>query len=83
VETSLQYLKEDPAFASKESRLDLLGRVKDLPGQPITTVKSTGWPSFALQALSEESIWEGFTAIRFVRESANGCAISQDLLLTA
>lgn len=67
-EMSLQYLKENPAFASEESRLDLLRRIKSLPGTAITTTKSTGWPSVALKDLSDEVIWQGITEIvRFVK----------------
>jgi hypothetical protein len=63
VETSLQYLKDSPAFESEDSRLDLLNRIKALPGQVITTVKTTGWPAVLLQALSEDSVWQEFTKI--------------------
>jgi hypothetical protein len=61
LETSLQYLKDSPAFESEEARLDLLNRIKSLPGQTITTVKTTGWPAVPLQALGEDSVWQGMT----------------------
>jgi hypothetical protein len=62
IETALQYLKNDPAFASEEARSNLLAKLKALPG--MTNInKSTGWPSMPLQALSEGAVWAGFTAI--------------------
>ncbi|MDX9998050.1 MAG: hypothetical protein RBS50_08825 [Phenylobacterium sp.] len=63
VETSLQYLKENPAFASEEARLALLDRIKSLPDQKIATTRSTGWPAVPLQDLAREEVWNGFTAI--------------------
>lgn len=63
VETSLQYLKEDPAFASEEARTELLQRIKALPGQTITTTRSTGWPAFPLESLSDPAVWTGFTQV--------------------
>jgi hypothetical protein len=68
-ETSLQYLKDTPAFRSEENRLELLNQLKGLPGQTITTAKTTGWPAVALEALSDDSVWEGLTGIaRYVRD---------------
>jgi hypothetical protein len=63
VETALQYLKDNPAFAAEEVRLDLLAKLKALPGVSITTVKSTGWPGVLLIDLSNPAVWAGFTAI--------------------
>lgn len=63
IETSLQYLKDDPAFAAEDSRLELLSRLKGLPGVSIATEKATGWPSVPLADLSNEAIWHGFTTI--------------------
>jgi hypothetical protein len=63
VETALQYLKENPAFAAEEVRLDLLAKLKALPGVNITTAKSTGWPGVPLTDLSKPAVWSGFTAI--------------------
>lgn len=63
VETSLQYLKENPAFASEEARLDLLQRIKALPGQTIATTKTTGWPAVPLQDLARDDVWAAFTAV--------------------
>lgn len=63
LETALQYLKANPAFESEESRLDLLNRIKGLPGLKITTTKTTGWPSVPLQTLSDEAVWDGITTI--------------------
>ncbi len=69
METSLQYLKDSPAFESEGARLSLLNRIKSLPGQTITTVKTTGWPAVPLEALSDDSVWEGITKIaRYVKE---------------
>ena len=62
IDTALQFLKNDPAFASEEARLNLLAKLKALPG--MTNInKSTGWPSMPLEALSEDAVWAGFTAI--------------------
>jgi hypothetical protein len=62
IDTALQFLKNDPAFASEEVRLNLLAKLKALPG--MTNInKSTGWPSMPLEALSEHAVWAGFTAI--------------------
>jgi hypothetical protein len=63
VETSLQYLKENPAFASDEARAALLARLKALPRQSISTTKLTGWPAVSLADLLQEDVWSGFTAI--------------------
>ncbi|MGA0601519.1 hypothetical protein ACO2Q3_12520 [Caulobacter sp. KR2-114] len=63
VETSLQYLKENPAFASDAQRLELLERIRALPGVSISTTKATGWPAIPLADLSQAAIWDGFTAI--------------------
>jgi hypothetical protein len=63
LETSLQYLKDSPAFASEEARLDLLNRIKSLPGQTITTTKTTGWPAIPLEALNDGAVLEGITRI--------------------
>lgn len=63
VETALQYLKDNPAFAAEDIRLDLLAKFKALPGVGITTSKSTGWPGVPLTDLSNPAVWAGFTAI--------------------
>lgn len=63
VETALQYLKDNPAFAPEEIRLGLLAKLKELPGVNITTTKSTGWPGVPLAALSHEAVWAGFIAV--------------------
>jgi hypothetical protein len=63
IETALQYLKNDPAFASEESRLNILHKLKALPGISIDTNKSTGWPALPLEALSRDAVWAGFTAV--------------------
>jgi hypothetical protein len=69
LETALQYLKDNPAFESEDARLDLLNRIKALPGQTITTTKTTGWPAVPLEALDESPVWEGVTAFaRRVKE---------------
>jgi len=62
IDTALQFMKNDPAFASEEARLNLLAKLKALPG--MTNInKSTGWPSMPLEALSKDAVWSGFTAI--------------------
>ncbi len=62
IDTALQFMKNDPAFASEEARLNLLAKLKTLPG--MTNInKSTGWPSIPLEALSKDAVWSGFTAI--------------------
>lgn len=63
VETALQYLKDNPAFAAEEIRLQLLAQLKALPAVNITTTKSTGWPGVPLVDLSRDDVWSGFTAI--------------------
>jgi hypothetical protein len=63
IEIALQYLKNDPAFASEESRLNILYKLKALPGISIDTTKSTGWPAVPLDLLSQDAVWAGFTAI--------------------
>ncbi|WP_374576433.1 hypothetical protein [Phenylobacterium sp.] len=63
VETALQYLQDNPAFATEEVRLDLLAKLKALPGVNITTTKSTGWPGVPLVDLSRDAVWAGFAAI--------------------
>jgi hypothetical protein len=63
LETSLQYLKETPAFQSEETRLALLARIKALPGQSITTTKATGWPAVPLTELSKPAVWSGLQDI--------------------
>ena len=63
LETSLQYLKECPAFADDASRLDILDRLKALPGLQITTTKATGWPAIPLADLERPEVWEGFKGI--------------------
>jgi hypothetical protein len=60
VETSQQYLKNDPAFAEDESRQALLGRLKALPGVNITTTKLNGWPATPLDQLGRTEVWKGF-----------------------
>ena len=62
-ETALRYLQDNPAFASDAARLDLLERIKGLPGQTITTTKATGWPAVPLQDLANDDVWQGFTAL--------------------
>jgi hypothetical protein len=63
IETALQYLKNDPAFASEEARVNILEKLKALPGVNIATSKSTGWPGVPLEDLSRDAVWAGFTAI--------------------
>jgi hypothetical protein len=63
IETALQYLKNDPAFASEESRLSILDKLKALLGISIDTNKSTGWPALPLEALSQDAVRVGFTAV--------------------
>ena len=63
LETALQYLKENPAFASEEARLALLARIKGLPGQVVATNKSTGWPGIPLAEFSNDDLRTGFLQI--------------------
>ncbi|HEY1780020.1 MAG TPA: hypothetical protein VGG79_06245 [Roseiarcus sp.] len=63
IETALQYLKDNPAFASENIRLSLLNKFKALPGVSIGTTKSTGWPGIPLAALSNNDVWQGFISI--------------------
>jgi hypothetical protein len=63
LETSLQYLKENPAYAAEGERLALLERIKALPGLAINTTKATGWPGVPLADLSREPVRDGFLAI--------------------
>lgn len=72
VETSLQYLKIHPAFESEAARADLLEKMKALPGQTVTTTKTTGWPSIPLSALSDQRVWEGFTQVALYVKSQVG-----------
>jgi hypothetical protein len=63
LETSLQYLKDNPAFADEGVRLALLEKIKSLPGVVITTSKSTGWPAIPLGLLAKREVWIGFTQV--------------------
>lgn len=63
LETALQYLKDNPAFADEAVRIGLLGEIKALPGLSIATTKSTGWPGIPLDELDKPGVWNGFTAI--------------------
>jgi hypothetical protein len=63
IDTALQFLKNDPAFASEEARVNILEKLKALPGVNVATSKSTGWPSVPLEDLSRDAVWAGFTAI--------------------
>lgn len=78
VETSLQYLKENPAFADETARLDLLDRLKSLPQVAITTSKSTGWPAVPLERLADGDVWDGFLKIAedIAAANAKGAAAS-------
>jgi hypothetical protein len=77
-ETALQYLKDNPAFESDDSRIDLLNRIKGLPGQTVTTAKATGWPSIPLEALGDDSVWAGVKQIaQYVQQrNASPCSWS-------
>jgi hypothetical protein len=63
LETALQYLQNDPAFASEEARLSLLAAIKALPGVAITTTKATGWPAVPFTALADPALWEPLSQI--------------------
>src|SRR5207253_2343957 len=63
LDTALQYLKETPAYASEESRQDLLNRIKAVPGQTISTVKTTGWPAVPLADLARPEVWNAVQEI--------------------
>ena len=63
VETALQFLKDNPAFASDGARLELLARIKALPRQRIATSKPTGWPAIPLPEFGSNDVWEGFIEI--------------------
>lgn len=77
VETALQFLKDNPAFTSEEARLDLLARVKALPDQRISTVKSTGWPAVPLQDFGRPDVWQGFAAIaEHIRQRTAAIAVT-------
>jgi hypothetical protein len=62
-EIALQYLKENPAFASDEARAAILDQMKALPGAPVSTTKLTGWPAAPLDALDRPEVWNAFEAI--------------------
>jgi hypothetical protein len=59
-EISLQYLKDNPAFAADEARAAILEQMKSLPGVPISTSKLTGWPAAPLEALAQKEVWDAF-----------------------
>lgn len=52
-ELSLQYLSYDPAFASDQSRLELLTEVRSIPGVTVASSKPTAWPSILLSDLKD------------------------------
>src|SRR5262249_19735776 len=62
LETSLQYLKETPAFEDEAKRLALLERLKTIPAVEAGD-KSTGWPTIPLVALEKGEVWLAFTEI--------------------
>jgi hypothetical protein len=86
IETTLQYLKNDSAIASKESRLNIIDTLNSLPGITVETNKSTGWPALPLEALSQDAVWAGFIAVaeRVQRsfEPLNDAQISEFVLCT-
>ena len=63
VETALQYLKENPAFASDTVRKDLLDKIKSLAPDQIRTDNPNGWPAIPLHDMSRNTVWEGFTSL--------------------
>ena len=63
LEASLQYLKEDPAFASDEIRAHLLAAFRSLPGVTISTTKLTGWPAIPLEDLHRPDLWKALQQI--------------------
>jgi len=63
LETSLQHLKEDPAYAGDEARTALLAELKALPGVNISTTKITGWPPIPLEDIARPEVWQAFQAI--------------------
>ena len=63
LETSLGYLKNDPAFASDAAREQLLDRLRSLPGVNITTIKLNGWPAIPLELVAQDEVWAAFQSI--------------------
>ena len=63
IETSLQYLHSDPAFASELSRQRLLDRLKAVPGVSITTTNLNGWPAIPIVDLRSSAVRDAFQAI--------------------
>jgi hypothetical protein len=63
LETALQYLQYNPAFADERVRLQILDEFKALPDAWIASPKSTGWPSIPLAALAKQGVWDSFVKI--------------------
>ncbi len=62
-ETSLQYLKTRPGFASEENRRLLHERLTSLPGLEVrSSGRLTGWPSFEVARLLDDKAWRAFQA---------------------
>jgi hypothetical protein len=73
LELSLQYLRNDPAFADDQRRLELLNDMKAIPGVTIATAKLTGWPSIPLSDLRRAPIWDAVQKIALkVKASVEG-----------
>lgn len=63
LETSLQYLKDNPAFAADSSRQEILSRILELSSDVVATPKLTGWPAIPLASLALPGVKEGFAAV--------------------
>lgn len=62
IETSLQYLKNRPAFSSEQARQEILTRLGKLPGLQLnSTGKLNGWPSFPVGNLLNDDVWQEFS----------------------
>jgi hypothetical protein len=63
-EVSLSYLKKAPAFASEDSRLRLLERMRvEVPRIKIWSTKATSWPNLPLEALLDEDVWDALSGV--------------------
>ena len=62
-EISLQYLKDNPAFAAENARTAILDQMRSLPGVPVTTVKPTGWPAVPLVDLAKDDVWRRYIGV--------------------
>lgn len=76
LETSLESLSRNPAFADEGARQAILDQLKEIPGAELaTTGMLTGLPGIPLERLHQPEVWAGFMAVAeeiFVRNALAG-----------